>query len=256
MSEHAIREYLKTIGSGGGGVSEETDPVFTASPAHGISAQDISDWNDKQDELVSGTNIKTINGQSLLGSGDLPVTSKVELEYAGNVSAIHWSSWTAIDDGIVVIDIGWLTNGNFGYYYVKDNTDNFNVGKVTTYTANGTSNTTSFPVLKGHTYQVANQANVDGSHIYFRYYKFKNPTTTCGGLSSKTVSAATDSNGNLSLGLSLSTAKAIISVHGSNYVFIPFVYSNNWYAKVMSSNSSHTSIVSESVSVTVLYVAS
>lgn len=110
----------------------------------------------------------------------LPVTSKVELEYAGNVSAIHWSSWTAPDDGIVVIDIGWLTNGSFGYYYVKDNTGDFNVGKVTTYTANGTSNTTSFPVLKGHTYQVANQANVDGSHIYFRYYKFKNPTATCG----------------------------------------------------------------------------
>lgn len=77
MSEHAIREYLKTIGSGGGGVSEETDPVFTASPAHGISAQDIADWNDKQDELVSGTNIKTINGQSLLGSGDLPVAPPV-----------------------------------------------------------------------------------------------------------------------------------------------------------------------------------
>lgn len=110
----------------------------------------------------------------------LPVTSKVELEYTANVSAIHWSSWTAPDDGIVVIDIGWLTNGSFGYYYVKDNTDNFYVGKVTTYTANGTSNTTSFPVLKGHTYQVANQANVDGSHIYFRYYKFKNPTATCG----------------------------------------------------------------------------
>lgn len=110
----------------------------------------------------------------------LPVTSKVELEYAGNVSAIHWSSWTAIDDGIVVIDIGWLTNGSFGYYYVKDNTDDIYVGKVTTYTANGTSNTTSFPVLKGHTYQVANLDNVDGSHIYFRYYKYKNPTATCG----------------------------------------------------------------------------
>lgn len=77
MSEHAIREYLKTIGNGGGGVSQETDPVFTASPAHGISAQDIAGWNDKQDELVSGTNIKTINGQSLLGSGDLPVAPPV-----------------------------------------------------------------------------------------------------------------------------------------------------------------------------------
>ena len=77
MSEHAIREYLKTIGNGGGGVSQETDPVFTASPAHGISAQDIADWNDKQDELVSGTNIKTINGTSILGSGDLPVAPPV-----------------------------------------------------------------------------------------------------------------------------------------------------------------------------------
>jgi len=55
----------------------ETDPVFTASPAHGISTQDIADWNDKQDELVSGTNIKTINGESLLGSGDLPVAPPV-----------------------------------------------------------------------------------------------------------------------------------------------------------------------------------
>ena len=77
MSEHAIREYLKTIGNGGGGAQQETDPVFTASPAHGISAQDILDWNDKQDELVSGTNIKTINWQSLLGSGDLPVAPPV-----------------------------------------------------------------------------------------------------------------------------------------------------------------------------------
>ena len=32
---------------------------------------------EKQDELVSGTNIKTINGQSLLGSGDLPVAPPV-----------------------------------------------------------------------------------------------------------------------------------------------------------------------------------
>lgn len=30
-----------------------------------------------QDKLVSGTNIKTINGQSLLGSGDLPVAPPV-----------------------------------------------------------------------------------------------------------------------------------------------------------------------------------
>jgi hypothetical protein len=30
-----------------------------------------TDWNAKQDSLVSGTNIKTLNGNSVLGSGDL-----------------------------------------------------------------------------------------------------------------------------------------------------------------------------------------
>lgn len=34
-------------GGGGGGISEETDPVFTASPAHGITANDIQNWNGK-----------------------------------------------------------------------------------------------------------------------------------------------------------------------------------------------------------------
>lgn len=32
-----------------------------------------STWNGKQDALVSGTNIKTVNGNSLLGSGDITV---------------------------------------------------------------------------------------------------------------------------------------------------------------------------------------
>ena len=36
-----------------------------------------TDLNGKQDTLVSGTNIKTVNGSSLLGSGDLRITSSV-----------------------------------------------------------------------------------------------------------------------------------------------------------------------------------
>ena len=51
----------------------ETDPVFTASAAHGISSTDITNWNGKQAALVSGTNIKTINSTSLLGSGNIAV---------------------------------------------------------------------------------------------------------------------------------------------------------------------------------------
>lgn len=62
----------------------ETDPTV---PSHvkAITTNNISSWNNKaeksdipdvstkQDTLVSGTNIKTINGQSVLGSGDITI---------------------------------------------------------------------------------------------------------------------------------------------------------------------------------------
>ena len=94
-------------------------------------------------------------------------------EYVGVVNQIHWSEWVAPDNGIVVMDIGWNTGGGFGYYYVKDATDNVSVGKVTTYSINGTSITTSFPVIKGHTYKDEALSGVNGSQFYFRYYKIK-----------------------------------------------------------------------------------
>lgn len=39
-----------------------------------VTDSEKSTWNDKQNALVSGTDIKTINGLSILGSGDLTVT--------------------------------------------------------------------------------------------------------------------------------------------------------------------------------------
>jgi len=51
----------------------ETDPVFSTSTSYGITGTDVSNWNSKQAVLVSGTNIKTINSASLLGSGDIAI---------------------------------------------------------------------------------------------------------------------------------------------------------------------------------------
>lgn len=39
-----------------------------------VTASDKSTWSGKQDALVSGTNIKTINNESLLGSGNIALT--------------------------------------------------------------------------------------------------------------------------------------------------------------------------------------
>ena len=59
----AALDYLESLGGGGGG------PVDIADVTGLTAALDA-----KQDDLVSGTNIKTINGASVLGSGDLTVS--------------------------------------------------------------------------------------------------------------------------------------------------------------------------------------
>lgn len=56
-----------------GYLTSETDPVFSSSVAHNITSSDVSNWNSKQAELVSGTNIKTINNESILGSGNITI---------------------------------------------------------------------------------------------------------------------------------------------------------------------------------------
>ena len=100
----------------------ETDPVFQASTASRISEQDIIDWNNKldssaltpyytsaqtdnaisnatsgkQDTLVSGVNIKTINNESLLGSGNIVIEGgssiknyqPLQVEFSPNYSFI------------------------------------------------------------------------------------------------------------------------------------------------------------------------
>lgn len=53
------------------GTGVETDPIFTASIAHTLEQEDLDYWSSKQDQLVSGDNIKTINGISILGDGNL-----------------------------------------------------------------------------------------------------------------------------------------------------------------------------------------
>lgn len=69
----AIPSKTSDLTNDSGFITTETDPVFTASAAHGITSSDISSWNGKQAALVSGTNIKTINNESLLGSGNISI---------------------------------------------------------------------------------------------------------------------------------------------------------------------------------------
>lgn len=54
-------------------IPNETDPTVPYY-VKTITRADINNWNNKQDQLVSGNNIKTINNTSLLGSGNIDIT--------------------------------------------------------------------------------------------------------------------------------------------------------------------------------------
>ena len=59
--------HAKTAESVTGGITE-TDPIFGASVASGITGTDTTNWNNKQDQLVAGTNI-TIVGNTISATG-------------------------------------------------------------------------------------------------------------------------------------------------------------------------------------------
>ena len=80
----------KTAASGGTDVSlVTTDEKYT--------------WNNKQDALVSGTNIKTINGNSILGSGDLTISVNTNFSgttfYSGNKDVAEHNANNAVKNG-------------------------------------------------------------------------------------------------------------------------------------------------------------
>jgi hypothetical protein len=63
-------------------------PTASAANRGALSAADWSTFNSKQAALVSATNIKTINGSSILGSGDLVVSGTVAGFWAATVDEL------------------------------------------------------------------------------------------------------------------------------------------------------------------------
>ena len=81
-----------------------------------------SDVSSKQDKLVSGTNIKTVNGQSLLGSGDITVSGgkkSVTIPITGVETTLTSIQVTAFKDPntniIISMDAGVLPTDIYSY---------------------------------------------------------------------------------------------------------------------------------------------
>lgn len=106
-----------------GFITTETDPVFGASAAKNITASNISTWNGKQDALVSGTNIKTVNNTSLLGSGNVAVQET--LVSGTNIKTINGND--LLGSGNIVIQGG----GGSTVSYTQTQTSGNELGTIT-----------------------------------------------------------------------------------------------------------------------------
>lgn len=76
----------------------------------------------KQDTLVSGTNIKTINGESLLGSGDITINSSTPVVTSATIDTVtfycHDQEWTTQDVSGTSIEVKATKNNNILYIEV------------------------------------------------------------------------------------------------------------------------------------------
>lgn len=74
---------------GGKASQSDLDSVSGAVTAHTadttihVTSSDKTTWSGKQDALVSGTNIKTINNESVLGSGNITIDTGNKVEVSG-----------------------------------------------------------------------------------------------------------------------------------------------------------------------------
>ena len=106
-------------------------------------------------------------------AGRLRVGTETGFAYVGDYgSNIFNSTWTAEESGMIVLHGRANTSSETAYWYVQDATNGIQVGDLFWQTANGTHRTTSFPVLKGHTYSTTNKNAMTTANAYF--YKFIN----------------------------------------------------------------------------------
>jgi len=79
-----------------------------------LSTGDWNAFNNKQDGLISGTNIKTINGSSVLGSGNLTISGATyPTKLANSFSGIEILGQTVAISDSLYIPANTITNTNF-----------------------------------------------------------------------------------------------------------------------------------------------
>lgn len=118
-SAKCVYDNLATKQPVGNYLTSETDPVFNASVAKNITSTDITNWNNKQAALVSGTNIKTINNTSILGNGNISLPQVTDSYSASTTDSYSCNYVNEINDKLLKIKNINLTI-NTDYVYSTD----------------------------------------------------------------------------------------------------------------------------------------
>ena len=86
-------------------------------------------------------------------------------EYVDNV---YWwqNSWTCPADGIAIAEMVTNTSGQKAYWYIQDTNTAQQLAKMNQ-TADGTSQTIMFPVIKGHIYNTSAISAIQYAYVYY-----------------------------------------------------------------------------------------
>lgn len=86
-SKSEVDEAISAATSG----INDTLTAHTANTTVHVTAEDKTAWSGKQDALVNQVNIKSINGTSLLGSGDIPFPDGMTAEVSGTTLIFNFN---------------------------------------------------------------------------------------------------------------------------------------------------------------------
>lgn len=227
---------LAFLGGGGTGTVQSVSGVFGritstggANPIIDIS----SDFDNlKQDKLLSGINIRTVNGSSLLGSGDLTIGGSAALTstYVGyGVSGVLGGSSNFLFNGNKLSILNSTTDNvlvEFGNVIVTDRINGFTNRSTLVAGDVSLSNSAGQPIVSGTNLQITGTSNLYFSSPYYifgnggksRFGDFTTPTAMVN-IVAGTATAGTAPL-KLTTGTPLTTAEdGAIEYHSSHLYF-------------------------------------
>lgn len=154
-----------------------------------LSSTDWNTFNDKQEELESGVNLKTINSQSLLGSGNIVITSGKPKTYQTLVSATNVTMDTELGiNGIIILGhdvtltLDNLVSGDEGNIEVTQSTPDHTITIIPTpFIINDGSSV--IELLSGIGSKTVLSYSYDGTTLLVTYNKLLNIPTALSELS-------------------------------------------------------------------------